>query len=243
MKKILKIFTPSKTLADLKLPEPISTLFIKENVLRSEAVKELSLLGWSEEKAESFWSTINIFLGQYGLGQEWFETLTILVLTQKLCPPRSNFSIDKSFNRLYTERVVLVLNPDTSIEDLKDGWSEIQAYQKIFWPEFKKTNLNKTKFTNLLRYLTAEHGRFNFADEEKFKGLSPYQIMMAKQGRYNEVIRSRKEHGLKVKRVKPKNKKTYKELAWDFTHIKNNKKLKKEANKLSQLKKRMSQKV
>ena len=239
--KIFTVFNPSKGLTDLKLSEPVHLCFIKENEIRSEAIKKLSR--WSAEKASLFESKINILLNRYGWGQEWFTTLVLLVLTQKLCPPRFNLHIDNGFNRLYSKRVILILNPDTSIEDLKDNWTEIQTLQEVLWPDFKKTNLNKKRFSNLLTHLETEHSRHNLGDEEKYPGLGYYERTMAKAGKYAEMVKQRKLSKEKVKPLKIKNKKTYKEIVRELTLIRNKETLKKEANKLSQLKRRISNKV
>ena len=66
---------------------------------------------------------------------------------------------------------------------------------------------------------------------------------MAKAGRYEEVVKSRRFSKERVKPLKTRNKKTYVELAREINPVKNRKKLKKQANILAQLKRRTAEKV
>ncbi|MBI2057939.1 MAG: hypothetical protein HYT63_03070 [Candidatus Yanofskybacteria bacterium] len=200
--------------------------------------------GWSQRYRDAlFFDYIDKFLLKHNLGKEWDLAITTYLITGFICPPIFNLQIEEAEDEFKKKRVVLLLNPDTTIEDIKNQWDVISKRQKELWPDFKKASLRKTSFRNLLKYAQAEAKRYNLTDEERWPGFDDYERMMIKRGRYKEVVKLRREGKIKVKPLKTKNKKTNAELAREITQIRDKKGLKREANKLSQLKRRIAQSI
>jgi len=201
------------------------------------------LNSWPLKKKVEFIRDIDKFLLKNNLGAEWKLTMIAFLITGSLLPPASNLNIGDTEDEFKKRRVVLILNPDTSLEDIKKQWDTISEKQKKLWPDFKKTSLRETSFPNLKKFFKTEQGRYHLTDEEKWPDLTPYGRMMAKAGRYEEVVKSRRFSKERVKPLKTRNKKTYVELAREINPVKNRKKLKKQANILAQLKRRTAEKV
>jgi len=67
------------------------------------------------------------------------------IITIFLDPPAINLEIKKQ-----GKRVALILNPDTSQDDIDLGWSYIKKKQAEWWPKYKKINISPTKINNLI---------------------------------------------------------------------------------------------
>ena len=125
----------------------------------------------SESKASDFYNDIQGFLKKHDLGEEWLLTMMDYIISGWVRPPMENLSIEEK-----GKRVVLVLNPDTSLEDLKDIWPKIKEEQMRLWPNYKKTNYSKKMFGNLFRTLhdrdkkAMERGiRLDLAENKEYK--------------------------------------------------------------------------
>jgi hypothetical protein len=99
-----------------------------------------------KEKGEdlNFHKDIEFFLEKYDLGHEWLIPIMDQVISMWQFPPIHNLHIQKS-----NKRVSLVLNPDTSLSDIKEVWEEIKKEQKKLWPNFKKINFSNKLYPNL----------------------------------------------------------------------------------------------
>ena len=78
-----------------------------------------------ENKLLKFIYDILDFLEKYNLGKEWFIPITDYIISLWFFPPIYNLDIQKT-----DKRVLLTLNPDTSLNDIKDAWTEIKRKQK-----------------------------------------------------------------------------------------------------------------
>lgn len=190
---------------------------------------------------------INALLVAYSLGQEWEDTIVVLLLTGKLCPPLYNFYINFEAGRRFAKRLVLVLNPDTSIEDLRVGWEQIslfqKAIQKTFWPNYKKHNLTKKSFKQLGLAIETTNFRTNLTEEEMFKNLSRYEEMLVKKNLVGQTMSMFKLEGKKVKHLIPKSKRTYKEAAKKLLHKHKKVDVKKATDLLRKINQRFKQKA
>lgn len=95
-------------------------------------------------KLLKFYDDINLFIKKHKLGEEWFLTMADYIISSWICPPFHNLDI-----RNHKKRIVLELNPDTSLDDIKSVWGEIKKQQKELWPSFRKINFTKKSFKNL----------------------------------------------------------------------------------------------
>jgi len=96
-------------------------------------------------RSEFFHDVLGLAQGS-GLGNEWLSTLVSLIIDHWFFPPIHNLNIKPDEGK---KRVVLELNPDTSIDDIMVAWEEIQHYQKKLYPGFKKVNFTKKSFKHL----------------------------------------------------------------------------------------------
>lgn len=121
---------------------------IKENDEKAYKQRIEFLDKLEEASALSFFDDVEEFLKRCDLGKEWILTITDYLISGWIHPPMENLNLTEDDKRL-----VLVLNPDTSLEDLKDIWPRIKEEQKRLWPNYKKTNYSKKMFGNLFRAL------------------------------------------------------------------------------------------
>lgn len=194
--------------------------------------KNLYIKGLADKKDE-FTSDIKKFCRSVSLSNDWFLSVAALVLRGVLCPPIYNLRIFYEYDDKETE-LSLRLNPSTTIQDIEAAWPEIQAKQKVLYPSFKKINFTKKSYKHLQDLINVV-GRFNLTEEERNPGSTYYERELLKRGMYGERNIEVKQSGGKIKHPKVKSKKTYREIA----RITNPRKsIKKEANRLIQLRKR-----
>ena len=167
----------------------------------------------------------------YDFGEEWREPLITIAISGILCPPAFNLYLDKQKLRtnrnLYFDlisrgkpRVLLALNPDTSIDDIKNAWPEIVRLQHSIRPKFKDFNLTKKSTEALIEqvhFLNKKH----VSEKEKYAGLSLYEEQLWKSeerhGKSQEEImkllqKRAKESGSLPKTSKIKKQKTDREV-------------------------------
>lgn len=119
----------------------------KRFIATSQRIKFIKSLK-EKNKFEKFCDDIYDFLKKYGLGLEWSDTIIDVIVSAWFFPPFRNFDI-LCRGAKNKKRVGLILNPDTSLEDIENAWPEIKTMQKESWPDFKKINITKKSFTNL----------------------------------------------------------------------------------------------
>ncbi len=138
-KKSLGHFARYQKYADLK----------KKNA-EAYKIRMLFIEKLSEEKrVVEFMGDIENFLQRFDLGKEWVNSIADFIICGWFHPPTFNLYISEDDQSKNKQRVVLTLNPDTSLKDVKEAWRTIKAAQKKLHPLFKKTNLTKKSFTNL----------------------------------------------------------------------------------------------
>lgn len=118
---------------------------------KNEAVLELdkSKERLSKQQKSELENDVKTFLRRFKLGMEWRPSIELLLITGFFSPPSMNFGWTIDDGPSNEKRVHLILNPDTSIEDIKMHWSLIRKFQKELWPNFKKTNLTEKKLRNM----------------------------------------------------------------------------------------------
>jgi hypothetical protein len=128
---------------------------------RKKRFRESLLLikSWSAKERDEFMGEIREILTHADLGEEWWLTIAVTVLQGWFFPPMDNFYM-RSAGDIPKKRVVLELNPDTSIEDIKEAWATIKNRQKKLWPNFRRINLTTKSFTNLAVYMKDLEERF-----------------------------------------------------------------------------------
>lgn len=118
---------------------------IKENnaLAYKQRVKFIEDLD-KEDRVSDFYNDINSLINKYDFGREWFLTVTDFIISDWFYPPHENLNVNED-----NKRVVLTLNPDTSLDDIEAIWPTIKEKQKKLWPNYKKTNFSKKMFKNL----------------------------------------------------------------------------------------------
>jgi len=103
----------------------------------------------SEGRISEFQKDIIVFLDKFNFGKEWLNTIADFILSMWLYPPMFNFLVDENDAESGKQKVLLKLNADTSLDDIKEGWQEIQKQQNNLYPAFKKRYFTKKSFENL----------------------------------------------------------------------------------------------
>ena len=163
------------------------------------------------------------------LGEEWKGTMIAIVVSGILCPPVFNLYLGKESieagSNLFLDlvsrpRVFLALNPDTSIDDIKNSWPEVEQLQRSLRPKFKGFNITKNSTKELveqIRFLSQK----NVSEKEQYAELSSYEEQLWKQekrhGKSDDDIRKilnkrPTEDGSVRKSVKIKKQKTDREV-------------------------------
>ena len=163
--------------------EKVSSVFVglltKENwedVLNSKQNHKDALnkvRGFSSRKILKFFGDVRGFIKEFDLGGEWEHTLITFIISKKFCPPWQNFDIDKNISR-DRKRVVLILNPDTSLEDIEVFFDTIKNLQKKLLPDFKKTNLTQKSLKGFKKVFISEMVRIAEAEKENKEKISGY---------------------------------------------------------------------
>ena len=183
---------------------------------------------------------INKFLSETELGQEWFSPMLTYITAGIICPPYYNFHIQQE-----DKRVTLTLNPDTSIDDLRNEWPMIDKAIHEAWPDFKKTNLS-SKFNEEIReYLKAIKAKKNTSDDFKYKDLSEFETILAKRSdnpkKAVSDYRGKRlvTEGVARKPVRIHSRKTDQDVVKELYGLKNKKLQTKKVNALRQRKRRL----
>lgn len=169
--------------------------FRNQAILIGKAVKTISK--WEHHKKNlRFFDDVESFLKKFNLGFEWKIPLIALILEHRICLPFHNFSIGTNNDK----RVVLTLNPDTSLDDLKYEFDYIKKRQKELQPNFKPINLTKDAFKRFYEVEFYDLAKIMEADIANRKQLTGYEERL-----YNEGVR---QHSVK-EAVKKINKPSY----------------------------------
>jgi hypothetical protein len=137
------------------------------------AASLMEVKGWSKAKIAEFNADIEKLRLDLNLGAEWRTPIIAVIVSRYFFPPLYNLNITSDKNADGKRRVVLELNPDTSLDDLKSAWPKIRAAQKRGWPSFPKVNYTGKLFENLKLFkkgLAKGHERFETLNDAKRKG-------------------------------------------------------------------------
>jgi hypothetical protein len=138
------------------------------------------------------------------------------------------------------KRIQLTLNPDTSIDDLRQEWPLIDKSISAAWPNFQKTNLTKNFNKMIQEYTDTMVAKKNVSDDFKFQGLSEFETILAKQAKDPKKAisdyRGKKlaSQGIPRKPVRLKTKKTDRDVVKELYAPKNKKDENKKVNNLRQ---------
>jgi hypothetical protein len=212
------------------------------------------MISWGQEafnlisygKRLIFLEEIKAFRKKFFLGKEWEETLITYTMTGILCLPIFNLYIEKEEVRMPPSegwgklRVSLVLNPDTSLEDIESAWSEIEKAKQSLWPDFRKFNISKNYAKQLNEQIEVIREKLiPISDKEKYGAFSEWEEGMLKRGEPIKTVlqyrAKRKGQGLSSgtsNRIKSK--RTNIDIVKKTQNIKSPKKARKAANLLSQ---------
>jgi hypothetical protein len=187
--------------------------------------------------------TLDHWMTKKNLGQEWKDTLITLVTMGHLFPPMNNFHMEKN-----GKRIQIILNPDTSIGDLRLAWNDISQAVDTAWPDFKKTNLAKGTKKNLEEALDTLKAKSDISSDFKYQHLSPYE--RARIGSETDLGRIRRMvsnyrsklklvHGVPQKPLKIKTKKSDRDIVRELHGLMKKKEENKKVNLLKQHRRRL----
>lgn len=201
------VFEPNQPPIDELLDFDDATLEKRLSNRDRFASSSRKIYGWlSSEKQKAVSEGIDSIMERYNLGNEWRETFFIFSMTGGiLIPPTLNLHIGdernethffeerqddgQTYSRLNTPkyghlgRIVLVLNPDTSLDDIKDAWLIIKEAQRALWrgrKRFKVTKNSKKELWEELK-LKVQHGKGSVSEDEKYSELTDYERILLKK--------------------------------------------------------------
>lgn len=126
-----------------------------EEVMANCEANRQRFLGSLNEKARSdFFELIEHILTDNKLGKEWTYSLIDVAINGFFVPPVYNLRIETD-SRKKTFR--LVLNPDTSLEDVKIAWGFIQTEKERILGKMAKRNVSKKSAKNLIDFVKAKN--------------------------------------------------------------------------------------
>ncbi len=227
--------------------------------------KEIAALLDDVKQAELM-KAIDSVIEEHCLGKEWKETFLALTMTGILCPPIFNLYINTENDiinitpsDIYRQadtgappkkrwgqlRMSLVLNPDTSKDDINDAWVYIRKAQRAAWLKWKGFNLTANSAKQLeaqLALMQAKHAPIPV--DEKLENMSFYESQRIKRGggmTTKEILKYRKDGGgAEVRKsTKIKQERTDVEAIREIFKPKNKKETQKLVNRLRQEKHRI----
>jgi hypothetical protein len=219
--------------AGVGYPKTLRNRFDNYDAIMSVGLKLASSIG--EANQRKLISFIDRFISETEFGDEWIGSLFTYVTTGIICPPYQNFHLKRKGNR-----IELILNPDTTIDDIKNEWPKISQAISQVWPNFKKTNLTK-KFNNQLQeYIDVLTSKKNITDDFKYQDLSQFETILAKQAKDPKKAisayrdRQRMVAGVPKRPIRIKTKKTDRDVVKELYAPKSKKDENKKVNNLRQ---------
>jgi hypothetical protein len=206
--------------------------FGKRNEIRKLDEEIVNTL--STERKMNFYLSLHKILSDFHLGKEWLSTLICFAVSGIILPPVFNLAMSqeivmptaddlqqksKSKKWAHKARVMLILNPDTTLTDVQDAWNEIRTFQKVSWPGFKGFVFDSKAIIRYSEVQKAAAAKADVPDDEKYEKLSEYEILLAKQHKNDStagrkaILQYRSKTGKKSKKLKIKKKMTDLELA------------------------------
>jgi len=150
---------------------------IHSKQIHNEALDKVRDFG--SEKAKNFLISVRNFMKEFDLGGELKHTLITFIVLGKFCPPWRNFDIDMKSSK-EKKKVVLILNPDTSLEDIEVFFDTIKSLQKKLAPDFKKINMTKKSLGNFRKVFVSEMVRITEAEKENKEKITFYDKYLYK---------------------------------------------------------------
>jgi hypothetical protein len=86
------------------------------------------------------------------------------------------------------KRVVVTLNPDSSLDDIKNAFTEIARRQKQFQPDFRPTHLTRDAFDKFYEVLQMDYTKFIEGDKNNQSQLNVYEKALFRD--------EKKKHGI-----------------------------------------------
>lgn len=176
--------------------------FIKKSSSLFEAAQG-SLWQLSRSQQKKIKSFIDYLIQKMHLSPEWQDTFLILITKGVLCPPKFNLSVGATGTERYFCRVVLTLNPDTSLADIEDIWQYVRAEQKRLWPGYEAKSFTKGHFLALI----SSADKSIISEDEKYALLNGYERKLLKGNdpelAKKEILRYRQNMRIEEKRREP----------------------------------------
>lgn len=97
------------------------------------------------EKLQKLSKSIQQILEDNKLGNEWFNSIADIIISNYFCPPFYNFHIASDIKN----KVSIEINATTSLEDIKKGWGFVKAKQLGAFGKQKKNYFSKKRSEHL----------------------------------------------------------------------------------------------
>lgn len=169
---------------------------------------------WTEKRCVEFLDEIDHFLKKFNFGFEWMGPLFAIILEHRLCLPYENLYINYSWDDDPDSddslgRVILTLNPDTSLEDIKFVFDRIKKMQKKLQPNFKSINLTRDALKRFYEVMYYDLAKYIEAVKENRKQLKDgYEKIIYDSGirnnSINEAVKTINKRNYAVSMRKPR---------------------------------------
>jgi hypothetical protein len=120
------------------------------------------LEGLNEVRHRDFLKAITGILNLEGLGLEWINSIINLVVSDSLTVPIYNLAIMADVEN---QVLSLCINPDTSIQDIKNAWKRIEEAKKAAFGKVKKRYVTNKSLNHIFLYCHYYSTKYNLQKE------------------------------------------------------------------------------
>jgi len=121
--------------------------------LRNVTIEFMQSLG-EPLKFIEFYSKVKEVTKKYGLGDEWSQTIALMVIKGVVVPPVYNLAIEAN---LIDKKVIIKLNSTTTLEDISEAWNEIKKGKEEVFGKSKKEYFSKNFMNDFYLYIRSEY--------------------------------------------------------------------------------------
>jgi hypothetical protein len=180
---------------------------IESQRIQKELMEAFKKQEFSEEKLKEVFDDVSALLKKFDFGLEWKTPLITMLLRGKATVAVENFYIAELDETILPDshRVILVLNPNTTLEEIKTGFTRISKEQNIrnIGKQYKKYT-DKSLANLRLNFFRSPYIRMQLAIKNVADELNPYDVSILKSSnkpfeeRFREMNKYRKMRGAKI---------------------------------------------
>ncbi len=152
-----------------------------------------------EKRHEEYLRDVKKFINEYNLGENWTEPLIDFFICQWMRWPTAMINLKELTECKKKNKIIIELNPHTTLNDVKDIWRDVEDYKKKIWPHIKPLRITKKAVNNLSDFLYVV--MYKFLTEEE-TGKKPRYLDIIASLYENEIDISKKADIKRANRIK-----------------------------------------